>query len=227
MKVASGNKTTWIEVWVSDHGTDYTLTLVEEAAAGREVVSTSGAKQTVLRSPAGKPIQEQEGKRNPDIKRIEQALTATRKNRDKVLVMLSEVTQKVRSGLAMGCPGVAATPTTPPAVPVPYPNIGMAKDTAKGSKKVKIAADKAVALRGKSHFKMTEGDEVGRKTQTLVEVIESHYERGTIAEKDRVSWRDQLLSYRDQMATIAQLLQKYVEEIEELLAESRKELGIR
>jgi hypothetical protein len=232
MKVARGDQATWIEVWVSDHGTDYALTLVEEAAARREFVGepgalTSEAKQTVLKSPAGKPIHEREGKQHPDIERIKQALIATQKNRDKVLVMLRDVSQKVRNGLAMGCPGVAAPPSTPLPVPVPYPNIGMSSSTAKGSKAVKIAADRAVALKNKAHYKKTEGDEVGVKAQTLVEVIQSHYEKGTIAEKDRVTWKDQLLSCQDQMVAIAQLLEKYVDEIEQLLAESKKELGIR
>jgi hypothetical protein len=232
MKVTSGNKTTWIEVWVSDHGTDYTLTIVEEAAAGRRVVSdpgllTNDTQQTVLRSPAGKLIQDQEGKQHPDIKRIEQALTATRENRDKALAMLSDVSQKVRSGLAMACPGVARTASSPSPIPIPYPNTGRASETAKGSKKVKLAADRAVALENRAHFKKSEGDEVGRKTRTLVELIRSHYRNGTIREKERISWRDQLTSCQDQAAGIARALEKYVEEIERLLIESKKELGLK
>jgi hypothetical protein len=227
MKVAGGNKTTWIEVWVSDHGTDYTLTVVEEATTGRNVALTGDAKQTVLGNPAEKPLQELEGKQHPDIRLIEQALMVTRENRDKVLVVLSEVTQKVRNGLAMGCPGVAATPTSPPVVPVPYPNLGASSSTAKGPKAVKIAADRAVSLKNEAHYRKTEGDEVGLKVGTLVEGIQRHYQKGTIAEKDRVTWKNQLLSYQGQMVTIAQLLEQYVEAIEQLLAESKKELGIK
>ncbi len=52
------------------------------------------------------------------------------------------------------------TPATPPGVPIPYPNTAFAKDTAKGSKNVKISA-KEVMLRDKSHFKTSTGDEAG------------------------------------------------------------------
>jgi hypothetical protein len=52
------------------------------------------------------------------------------------------------------------TPATPPGVPIPYPNTAFAKDTAKGSKKVKISG-KEVMLKNKSHFKKSTGDEAG------------------------------------------------------------------
>ncbi|MET0091075.1 MAG: PAAR-like domain-containing protein [Candidatus Thiodiazotropha sp.] len=42
------------------------------------------------------------------------------------------------------------TPATPPGVPIPYPNTGMASDTTSGSKKVKISG-KEVMLKNKSH----------------------------------------------------------------------------
>jgi hypothetical protein len=232
MKVANGNKATWIEVWVSDHGTDYTLTLVEEATTRQAVGVEAGTlvretREAAKTAPVDQSSGGKEDKKDANIKRIEQALAATKKNRDEAISNLREVSQKVRSGLAMACPDVAVTPPSPAAVPVPYPNISVASSTAKGSKAVKFAADRAVALKNEAHFKKTEGDELGRKARTLVEVIQSHYEKGTIAEKDTVSWKDQLLSYQDQTATIVQVLEKYVEEIEQLLAESKKQLGIR
>src|SRR3546814_17572731 len=55
-------------------------------------------------------------------------------------------------------PQTAATPT---GVPIPYPNTGLAKDTTKGSKTVKISG-KEVMLRDKSHFKTSYGDEAGK-----------------------------------------------------------------
>ncbi|MBT2971035.1 MAG: hypothetical protein B6D72_00950 [gamma proteobacterium symbiont of Ctena orbiculata] len=55
-------------------------------------------------------------------------------------------------------------PATPPGVPVPYPNTGMAKDTTSGTKKVKIT-DKEVILKNKSHFKKSYGDEAGSATK--------------------------------------------------------------
>ncbi|MEO1082193.1 MAG: DUF4150 domain-containing protein [Pseudomonadota bacterium] len=55
-------------------------------------------------------------------------------------------------------------PATPTGVPVPYPNSGMAKDTAKGSKSVKISK-KEVMLKNKSYFKKSTGDEAGCATK--------------------------------------------------------------
>lgn len=52
------------------------------------------------------------------------------------------------------------TPATPPGVPIPYPNTGMATDTTKGSKSVKISG-KEVMLKNKSYFKQSLGDEAG------------------------------------------------------------------
>jgi hypothetical protein len=51
-------------------------------------------------------------------------------------------------------------PATPPGVPIPYPNTGMASDATGGSKKVKIGG-KEVMLKNKSHFKTSVGDEAG------------------------------------------------------------------
>jgi OOP family OmpA-OmpF porin len=39
MKVAKGNKESWIEVWASSDGSDYTLTIVERAIMEQEVVA--------------------------------------------------------------------------------------------------------------------------------------------------------------------------------------------
>lgn len=52
------------------------------------------------------------------------------------------------------------TPATPPGVPVPYPNTGMASDTTSGSTTVKISG-KEVMLKNKSYFKKSTGDEAG------------------------------------------------------------------
>jgi uncharacterized Zn-binding protein involved in type VI secretion len=52
------------------------------------------------------------------------------------------------------------TPATPPGVPIPYPNTGMAGDTTDGSSTVKIGG-KEVMLKDRSHFKQSMGDEAG------------------------------------------------------------------
>lgn len=51
-------------------------------------------------------------------------------------------------------------PATPPGVPVPYPNTGLASDTTEGSKTVMISG-KEVMLKNKSYFKKSTGDEAG------------------------------------------------------------------
>lgn len=51
-------------------------------------------------------------------------------------------------------------PATPPGVPIPYPNTGMASDTTDGSSTVKISGQE-VMLKNKSYFKKSTGDEAG------------------------------------------------------------------
>jgi hypothetical protein len=51
-------------------------------------------------------------------------------------------------------------PATPPGVPTPYPNTGMASDTTDGSKTVQISS-REVMLKNKSYFKTSAGDEAG------------------------------------------------------------------
>jgi Domain of unknown function (DUF4150)/GHH signature containing HNH/Endo VII superfamily nuclease toxin 2 len=52
------------------------------------------------------------------------------------------------------------TPATPPGVPIPYPNTGMASDTTDGSSSVKVSGQE-VMLKDKSYFKKSMGDEAG------------------------------------------------------------------
>lgn len=76
-----------------------------------------------------------------------------------------EISCKSADGKSVACfPDVCFTPPqappTPTGVPIPYPNTGMAKDTTKGSKTVKISG-KEVMLKDKSYFKTSYGDEAG------------------------------------------------------------------
>lgn len=52
------------------------------------------------------------------------------------------------------------TPATPPGVPIPYPNTGMASDTTEGSSTVKVSGQE-ITLKNKSYFKKSTGDEAG------------------------------------------------------------------
>ncbi len=51
-------------------------------------------------------------------------------------------------------------PATPPGVPVPYPNTGLASDTTDGSRSVQISGQE-IMLKNKSYFKTSSGDEAG------------------------------------------------------------------
>jgi len=51
-------------------------------------------------------------------------------------------------------------PATPPGVPVPYPNTGLASDTTDGSRTVQISGQE-IMLKNKSYFKTSSGDEAG------------------------------------------------------------------
>jgi hypothetical protein len=52
------------------------------------------------------------------------------------------------------------TPATPPGVPIPYPNTGMASDTSDGSRSVNIGGQE-IMLKDRSAFKQSTGDEAG------------------------------------------------------------------
>jgi hypothetical protein len=76
-----------------------------------------------------------------------------------------EISCKSGQGKSICCfPDVCMTPpenpATPPGVPVPYPNTGMASDTTDGSRTVQISG-KEVMLKDKSYFKKSVGDEAG------------------------------------------------------------------
>jgi hypothetical protein len=76
-----------------------------------------------------------------------------------------ELACKSGEGKSICCfPDVCFTPpenpATPPGVPIPYPNTGMASDTTDGSKTVQITG-KEVMLKNKSYFKQSTGDEAG------------------------------------------------------------------
>jgi hypothetical protein len=52
------------------------------------------------------------------------------------------------------------TPATPPGVPIPYPNTGLASDCTDGARSVKVSGQE-VMLKNKSYFKTSTGDEAG------------------------------------------------------------------
>jgi hypothetical protein len=88
---------------------------------------------------------------------------------DDVFANTREITCQAGSSKSIAAfPDVCMTPpenpATPPGVPVPYPNFGMASDTTNGSTSVKINK-KQVMLKNQSYFKKSSGDEAGCATK--------------------------------------------------------------
>jgi RHS repeat-associated protein len=84
---------------------------------------------------------------------------------NQVYANMMEVSCKAASGKSIcAFPDVCftppQTPATPPGVPIPYPNTGLASDTTDGSSSVKISGQE-VMLKNKSYFKKSMGDEAG------------------------------------------------------------------
>jgi hypothetical protein len=70
------------------------------------------------------------------------------------------VVHKDSNGVASTFPDVCKTPVGTSTVPIPYPNVAMSKDTAKGSKDVKMDGN-PVMLKD-SNFSTSTGDEAGK-----------------------------------------------------------------
>jgi len=70
------------------------------------------------------------------------------------------VVHQSSNGVTIAFPDVCLTPAPPaPPVPIPYPNIAMSSDTAKGSKKV--TCDGNPVCLSDSNFSKSSGDEAG------------------------------------------------------------------
>lgn len=84
---------------------------------------------------------------------------------NQVYANMMEVSCKAAAGKSICafpdvCMTPPMTPATPPGVPIPYPNTGMASDCTSGSSTVKISGQE-VMLKNKSYFKRSMGDEAG------------------------------------------------------------------
>ena len=69
------------------------------------------------------------------------------------------IAHKGSGGMSIAFPDVCKTPSPGGPIPIPYPNIGKASDTSKGSKKVKIDGEMAMIKSAK--YSMSSGDEAG------------------------------------------------------------------
>jgi hypothetical protein len=74
-------------------------------------------------------------------------------------VNFMSVVHKGSNGITIAFPDVCKTPTPAGPIPIPYPNIAMSSDTAKGTKKVKCDGN-PVCVKD-SNFKTSTGDEAG------------------------------------------------------------------
>ena len=74
-------------------------------------------------------------------------------------VNFMSVVHKSSNGVTIAFPDVCKTPTPAGPIPIPYPNIAMSSDTAKGTKKVKC--DGQSTCTKDSNFKTSTGDEPG------------------------------------------------------------------
>ena len=80
---------------------------------------------------------------------------------NEVYVNGREIACKAAAGKTVcSFPDVCLSPGSPSGIPVPYPNTAFAKDTAAGSKTVKISGKPAI-LKNKSYFKKSVGNEAG------------------------------------------------------------------
>ena len=69
------------------------------------------------------------------------------------------IVHKDSGGMSIVFPDVCKTQCGPPVIPIPYPNIGKATDTSKGTKKVKV--DKQMAMVKGAKYSKSTGDEPG------------------------------------------------------------------
>ncbi|WP_339720032.1 DUF4150 domain-containing protein [uncultured Paraglaciecola sp.] len=74
-------------------------------------------------------------------------------------VNFMSVVHKGSNGITIAFPDVCKTPSPAGPIPIPYPNIAMSSDTAKGTKKVKCDGN-PVCVKD-SNFKTSTGDEAG------------------------------------------------------------------
>lgn len=74
-------------------------------------------------------------------------------------VNFRSVVHKSSNGITIAFPDVCKTPSPAGPIPIPYPNIAMSSDTAKGTTKVKMDGN-PVCVKD-SNFRMSTGDEAG------------------------------------------------------------------
>jgi len=157
----------------------------------------------------------------PYIQRIKQALEDTKRKRKRVFANCREVVHKANQTFSSVFPDVCKTPSPAGPIPIPYPNIAKSSDTAKGSKKVK--ADAAEALVKDSNFKMSESDEAGTRMKKLQRSYNKITAKRELSVKEKATYKKELQTCLDKSRLLMKTLDKYVEEIEKLLQQAKKQ----
>lgn len=168
-----------------------------------------------------------EEKRHPDVQKIEEALAAIKENRDKVLAVSKAITSKSNRALTTAFPDVCSSPSSSQAGPVPIPDPNTARTSASGSKTVKLDADRATVLQKESHFKKTEGDEVGRTVRKLEAKVRNILRERTLTPEEKLLFRKEWSDAIDKAGQLVKDLNQDVAEAEKILKKVKKDLGIK
>ncbi|MBN2265040.1 MAG: DUF4150 domain-containing protein [Candidatus Aminicenantes bacterium] len=112
------------------------------------------------------------------------------------------------------------------AAPIPYPNIAMAKDAAAGSKTAKMAGQ-AGLIHKESDLARSEGDEVGTAVKKLDTDVGKILSGRPLSREEQRAYRQDWTELIEKARGILRGLDQNVVEIEELLKEAEKELGIK
>ncbi len=155
------------------------------------------------------------------IKRIERALEKTKGNRNRVFANNRAVVAKSSHTFSAAFPDVCKTPSPAGPIPIPYPNVAKASDTSKSSKKVK--ADKAASIAKKSDFKKSESDEAGTRMKKLQRSYNKITAKRELSVKEKAAYKKELKTCLDKSRLLMKTLDKYVEEIEKLLQQAKKQ----
>ena len=187
------------------------------------ILGPGAAGEAQARRPKDQKITET---KHPDIQKIEKALAAVKKNRTVVFAVSRMVVSRSNSSLAVSFPDVCKSPSSAPAVPIPYPNIAMSKDTAAGPKTAKMA-EQAVQIHKDSDLRRSEGDEVGTAVKRLDTKVGKILSERPLSREEQRTYRREWTGLIEKARGILRGLDQNVAEIEKLLKEAKKELGTR
>jgi hypothetical protein len=167
--------------------------------------------------------QKQKILKDPDIKRIEQALAETKRHRRRVFANFRNLTHTANKTFAATFPDVCNTPAPAGPIPIPYPNMPNSSDTGNWAKKVKIDANRAEAIAKASEIRGSESDEVGTRMKKLQKNYQKTIAKREISTKEKAAFKRELQTCLEKATLLKNTLNKYTEEIEKLLKQAKKQ----